>query len=229
MFKILKFTFFTSIVLAILGVCALYVKRVDLTEQYLSKKLNAEVKLEDVSIGLKRFALEGLLVKPRGSSIPYLFKAEEISITASPFNFFKEEIEIENVKIQSPTLGVLLFNRSGSENSLSAALNDAHVSGRKKYKIDNLKIINLQFSAHVASGRGITLPTLPYLELHDLKGFSFNELQCHLFERIGEKQPALSALFEDLSIREVESVERDLLGGIKKRADDLLKSIKKRI
>jgi hypothetical protein len=233
MFRLIR-TIFLSVLMV--GICVgsyFYMTRVDRLEKFLSKKLGTEVTVKDVRVGLKTFSIEGLKIHNLHSTF---LKADEIEIRANPWELLNEEISISQVRIVSPTLGIMFLNRSRSENNWSEAAHEKHSSsGERRFSIDNLRIINLQFEAVVPGVKSLALPQIPYLELHSLgKGSSltFPALERLILEKISEQEPKLAGFFGHFPVveNEVRAPQDHLLDDgiekVKKKTDEAVRYLK---
>ncbi|MCH9625956.1 MAG: hypothetical protein S4CHLAM123_11410 [Chlamydiales bacterium] len=86
----------------------------------------------------------------------------------SLFALFKKIIYVDKIKLQNPTLGIELYNSSGSENNWARLLNGFPSGNGKKFVIRKLVILNLRFDVTRSNGKPVSIPPLPYLELHNL-------------------------------------------------------------
>lgn len=210
-----------------------YMTRVDRVERFLSKKLGTEVTIKDVRIGLRTFSIEGLKIHNLHSTF---MKAEEIEIRANPWELLNQEIAISRVRIVSPTLGIMFLNRSRSENNWSAAAHEKQGSSdQRRFTIDDLRIINLQFEAVVPGVKSLSLPQIPYLELHCLgknSALTFPVLERIILEKISEQEPKLAGFFGHFPVVEndVEAPQDHLLNQgvlrVKKKTDEAVRYLK---
>lgn len=213
MLRFLRLFLVIKLLLMIGGLSYLWVTRVAKTEEFLSKKLGATVTLKEVSFGLKSFKVKNLQVSaPSFSKLP-LFKAEEVEVEMPMWELLKDDVLVSEVKIFNPILGIHYLNRTGSENNWSESLKRDHAGIDKRFTIESLKVMNLQFAASLPGGRNIQLPPLPYFELRNLKSQTIVELEKSVLEGMAAKEEALSTLFTDLTLgtQTVENNESSLV------------------
>lgn len=225
MLRLLRYFLIIKLLLAIVGVGYLYFTRVEKTEKLLSKKLNADVSIKDVKLRWKKVALQK--IKISNSHSP-LFRADEIEITFNPWELCKKEIHVNKIKIQNPIIGLMLFNKTGSENNWVSSLKQQSMS-KKKFVIDTLKLMNLRFEAQFANGKGVTLPALSYVELHDLgksSALTFMEVEREIFSKLAMKDSSLALYFGHLPSDQNAFVEEGLVDVVKRKGRSLVDGVR---
>lgn len=222
MFRLFRLFLVIKLLLMVGGASYLYITRVAKAEEYLSKKLGATVTLKDVSAGLKSLKLSNIQISSPSFPKSALFKAEQIEIEMHPWELWKRDVTVSGVKIFNPVLGIHFLNRSGSENNWQEGMKKASHLSSKRFSIESLKVMNLQFAAYLPGGRSVQLPSLPYFELRDLNSRTLVELERICLETISAKEPSLADLFTDLpqggtfADNEDESVVKKALNRVKR-------------
>lgn len=161
------------IVFALLVVVGLslyfWLHRVSLVERFLSAKLKAKVTIEDVLVEWGTFTLQGLQVENSSQRLlPYALQNTTLIIEVAPWKLLFHTVAIDRVKILHPTIGLALYNFSGSENNWAELLQGLSTGGSKKFIIRKLTILNLQFKIARANGKSFSLTAAPYLEFDNL-------------------------------------------------------------
>lgn len=205
MFRLIRLAIFLLIVIVTVIVTYLWIARVPTLERFLTHKLGYKVTLEEVNIGLHELVIEKLKMEnPQGSTKPYAFEAEAISVEYSPWDLWKNTLHFPLIKIQKPTLTVELYNASGSENNWSRILNTMPTKRNKHFVIDKLTIIHLQFQIIRANGKTLPIPPLPYLEFDNLgtnKPLTLGEIGKIIFQSLLKSltsKPHLRSLLDNV-------------------------------
>ncbi len=170
MFRLIKFLILVVLIVAVVGGGYLWSTRISTLERFFSKWLNTKVTIEDVHLGWGKLSIEGLkIVNPSQSTYPYAFQGGLIAVEIDPFELFKKIIHIERIKIQNPTIGLELYNSSGSDNNWARLLSSLPSGGgERKFIVKKLTILNLRISAIRSNGKEISIPSIPYLVFENL-------------------------------------------------------------
>lgn len=216
MFRLIRLIILLVLIAAVVIGVYLYMARVPTVERFLSKRLNAEVIIDEVDLSFSSITIKKLRIKnPAQSSLPYAFQAATISLHVSPFELFREKIHIDRVKIHNPTVGIELYNASGTENNWALLINRMPATNSKKFVIKKLTITNLQFDILRSNGKPINVPPIPYLEFDNLGesgALTVAQIGRILFQTILsslKSQAHLNALLENVS-----QIPQSLLDGV---------------
>lgn len=216
MFRLLRFFILLLVIVAIVAGAYLWMARVPTMERFLSKKLNTTVTIEKVHLGWKTLSIEGLkIANPEQSAIPYAFQGEVTAIEMNPLALLKKTVHIDRIEIHNPTIGIELYNNSGTDNNWSRILNGLPSGGERKFIVKKLVVINLKFEAARSNGKTISLPAIPYLEFANLgeKGaLTLPQLGRVIFQIILQNianKPHLGAILENVA-----SLPKDIMDGV---------------
>ncbi len=211
----------------LLGGVYVWLTRVSSVEHFLSKRLNAEVVIQDVRLGWGRLTLEGLKIKnPSSSAMADAFQCSEFDLEMSPSALFKSTVYIDRITIHDPVIGVELYNSSGSDNNWVRLLRGFPSGGDQKYVIRKLTLTNLQFEVLRSNGKRLSVPVVPVLEFENLgeKGaLSVSQLARVIFQTLLNNlsnRAHLGAILDNVTI-----LPQKLLDGAKLPIEDSRKSI----
>ena len=169
MFRLLRLIILLIIIIVIVAGVYLWMARVPTLERFFSKQLNSKVTIEEVQIGWAKLKIEGLRIEnPSQSTLPYAFQGGMITLEMSPFELWQKRVNIDRIKFQNPTIGVQLYNNSGSDNNWAHLLNSFPSGGKRKFVIKKLTILNLQFEVVRSNGKTLSIPSIPYSEFENL-------------------------------------------------------------
>jgi len=198
-----------SLAIIALLVCGLllYWGGADYLSRYLTEMLGTLTVVHGLAANTHSISLKGLEVSnPVGSKVAHAFKANAIILDAPFSTYLHKTIHLNELKIDSPTLGIELYNSSGSSNNWSHLLKSLPLSsgGERHFIIDRLVITNIQFDALKANGKRISIPTIPYLEFRNLGSdhpLTTSELSRIIFQSllsIVAKEAALSKILNNV-------------------------------
>ncbi len=125
--KSLIFKIFLVIFLIFVGVTFyLWTARTSTVENVLSEKMRVAVSIDDIQLGFSGVTVKGLEIgTPRGSKLDRSLYADTIAITVSPGALlFGEMIEVDDVRVEAPEVGVELFDSRGTDNNWSRIANN---------------------------------------------------------------------------------------------------------
>ena len=214
--------FFRSLILVIILVAVvagvfLWVARVPTLERFLSKRLNTKLTIEEVHFGWGTLTIEGLRIKnPAKSTLPYAFQGGSITLEMSPFQLWSEVMHIDRIQIESPTLGVELYNSAGTDNNWSRLLNTFPSGNGRKFVIKKLTISNLRFDIVRSNGKPINIAPIPYLEFDNLgeKGaLTLSQVGKVIFQTLLQTLTSQSQLRGILDT--VQALPKQVLEGVK--------------
>ncbi len=185
----------------------LYWGGADYLSRYLTEILGTRTVVHGLAASTHSISLKGLEVyNPIGSKIPHAVKANAIILDGSFTAYLNKTIHLNELKIDSPTLGIELYNSSGSSNNWAHLLKSLPLSsgGERHFIIDRLVITNIQFDAVKANGKRISIPSIPYLEFRNLgtdHPLTTSELSRIIFQSllsIVAKEAALSKILNNV-------------------------------
>jgi len=216
MFRLLRFIILLIVIIVIVAGVYLWMARVPTLERFLSKRLNSKVTIEEVHLGWGTLTIEGLRIEnPSQSTLPYAFQGGALTLEMSPFELWQKTIHIDRIKIQNPSIGVELYNSSGTDNNWSRLLNGLPTGGERKLIVKKLTILNLQFEVIRSNGKSLTIPAIPYLEFENLgekDSLTLSQLSRVIFQVILQSissKAHLGAIMENVS-----GLPQDLLEGV---------------
>jgi uncharacterized protein involved in outer membrane biogenesis len=215
MFGLLRFIILLLAILAIIAGAYLWMARVSTLERFLSSRLNAKVTIEEVNLSWKTLSIKGLrIANPSKSAFPYAFQSEVLAIELNPFELLQKTIQIDKIEIQNPTIGIELYNSSGTDNNWARILNNFPSGrGERKFIVKKLSISNLQFQAVRSNGKSISIPSIPSLEFENLgEKLSLSQLGRVLFQIILQKV-SIKGLLEN-----VPPLPKSILDGVNSKS-----------
>ena len=116
-----KFLLSFLIVILILSLAFLFFinyKSVDYINSYLSKTLNTQVTIENVSVGFESIEVIGLKISnPKNSSLKNAFSADSIEVDFNFSSLFKDTIIIDKITLDNAKIGIDFYNATGSDNN----------------------------------------------------------------------------------------------------------------
>lgn len=205
MFRLLR----TIVVLALIVLAVycgyLWTARVELMEQFLSKRLNLTTRIETVTIGWNHLTIKGLRFENLNSTkMPYALQVDTIAIEMNPLELWKNPTYIDRIKIENPILSLELYNGVGNNNNWGHILNRFSPSKEKTFVINSLKITNLQFQIARFNGKPFSVPPIPYLEFENLgtgQSLTLSQISRILIQTILKTlttKPSLNAILDNV-------------------------------
>ena len=229
LFKTLFFTltFFISILLVS------WFLRTSIVSGYLSKVLNLPVSIESLDISLNQITIQDLHIKnPKNSKLESAFTAQKIQLNVPLFNFFDSHVVISQVNIQSPFIGIEMYNASGSDNNWSQIIEQLNqpssensnetTKNNKTFTIEQLTISDLHIQAYNKALNGKLLEPAP-IKLIELRNLGKDNPQAlkKLFSII-----AFSLLKEITLKNHLEGILKDIQGPVKESLNLILSPLK---
>ncbi len=167
---------FILTILGLLSVYFLWERRTGVVEELATKQLGVEVTIDDIQLGFTGATVWDLNIAAHpDSSLEHSFSSEKIAIIASPTGLlWSEMVEIDDIVIESASLGVELFDRRGKDNNWTRMANygPPPAADAKKVIVRHLIIYNMEVTV-VGKGVGekpiVTKLEKP-LEMHDVGG-----------------------------------------------------------
>jgi len=146
-----------------------------LLSQYLSSAMGVPVTVDSVEISWNRFAINGLNIhNSQGSVLESAFNAPHILFDIDFMTLWKDKIHATMIHFESPTIGIELYNLTGSDNNWARIINhipkDQHSHSDKKLYIDTLLITPLHIALYNKAMGGTTtmLNPISKIELHNI-------------------------------------------------------------
>lgn len=162
------------LILVLVAGGVLWWKRTSLAGNFLAKGLNTTVCLDEALFRGHRISLENLTVDTPNhseSTVPALFAASRVDINASPFELLQNEVVISEIAVDNCILGVVLYNKIGSDNSWSRILSDrsALPSSNKSVIVKKLNIYNLYINLYSeVDNKQIQIPAFAHVEIDNI-------------------------------------------------------------
>ncbi len=236
MFRLIRLFIFFAIILAVLFGFYLWTSRVSHLERFLSKQLDTRVSIKEVELGWGRLRLEGVqLHNPTGSQLSYALRMESISLRMNPFDLWKETLRIKEITVESPMLGIELYNGSGSDNNWARILSSLPPasSEQKTFEIETLILNNLGFQVIDRKGKSIEIPPVAHLEFHNIgnrNALTISQVGRVIFQSILKTLSGHAQLASLLD--QVEAIPKNFIEGIRTKSapplEEGLDAIKKR-
>ena len=153
-----------------------YVKRTGASQLagYLSQLFGVPVKVGELDLEWNRVTVKKLsIANPEPSPLEYAFFAPRIEIDLSFVSLLTEDIYVEMVEFDDPTLGIDLYNTLGSKNNWATLISNIpqkESPSSKEVTIDYLRIAPLNLTLHTPTmGNNVKkLNPIPQIELHNI-------------------------------------------------------------
>ena len=183
--RLLRFAVILLIAIA-LGTAYMWHQRTSSASAALSDLLGVEVTIDDISLGFNRLSVSGLKIGSRPESqLDHAFKAKEIHVEGLGFwELFQSRIEVDDVNIKNPNIGVELYNSAGSDNNwsrITEGIDEKAYDDITRIQINHLLMEDIEITA-VGGPLGQKVKNIKVkdpLELHDIGGdkpLPYNEL-----------------------------------------------------
>lgn len=192
--------------------------RLTIVSRFLSHNLSSEVEVSEVKIGFKELTIEGFKIKnPKKSAVNYALEIDKVVIRAFPLDFFKQNIPIAKLSIQSPKIHIEYYDEIGQDNNW--AMFFTHLATSETHKtltINNLDMLNVKFVGTNVDGKTIILWPIPYIEFNHIgvkKPVTLPQLTRLLFQTIFEKLMKDKYLPEK-SLSVLEPISEELRAGV---------------
>jgi len=167
------------LLIAIIVGSILWWKQTAITGHFLSKSLGTTVCLDKPKFGFSKTTITNLTIdnpNHEETEVPSLFSAGKIEVELSAFALLEHDITIPQIKIDNCILGVVLYNKVGSDNSWSrmmakepSASDSASSSEGRQVKVNKLIINNLYLNLYSAvDQKQIQIPVFSHIEIDDI-------------------------------------------------------------
>lgn len=166
------------VILVVVGAGLYYIKihGEKILEEHLSEALGVPVTIERLHIGWNHIKLSDCRISnPEAGHIDYAFIAPEIRIDLNFLSLFTHEIEVSNIFFKNPTIGIELYNLSGTDNNWNRLIGhiphqEEKTANEKTIYIEHLLIepLNIQLYNKPTSNKPVFLDPIPKIDLHNI-------------------------------------------------------------
>lgn len=192
---------FISIVILLIVIFSLaWISKTAVTSFLLSKALRVPVTIERMAYSPGHTSMDDLHIEnPRGSKTVTAFFAKYIEIDATLSEVFGKIMTIDTIEIDNITIGVELYNDTGTDNNWKRILfpkgkaeksvknSENKPKQGKKYLIRNLVLRNITVIVTDSSGKATTygpIDQMQFSNISDETGFPVDEIEKAVFDLI---------------------------------------------
>ena len=113
------------IILFIIAFLIVWKTAPDIISSSLSKKMQVEVKINDIAVSSDTVNIDKLQISnPKGSPLPTAFSADNIKVSAPVLNYLKDEIVIDSIEINQVYMSLIFTSPTATSGNWSTIIDN---------------------------------------------------------------------------------------------------------